>query len=222
MFAGKLEKVFVYTIFAAVLCIPITVWLVSVGNPIEYLAHALPPGQALYVSAKLTGLLALCTFWIQCMLGLARRAPVLGSIPPASPLLHRCLGSLTLLLAMAHVALFFAAASLRAGSPAWNLFWPNFTQGYFNAFVSVGLIAMWCLLLGVFAGWRASKGDRGWRRVHMIWFGAFALVFLHAYTIGSESRFGVMRYVLLFVGTSLVAVAISRLRARASNRTGRV
>lgn len=213
MFAGKLRRFLGYAAFTGVLATPIAAWLISVGNPLEYFAYDLPPGQALYIGAKIAGLLAFFMLWIQCILGLVRRAPVLNGFPPIEPQLHRFLGLVTLLLALIHVGCFFGAASLRAGSPAWSLFWPNFSHGYFNAFVSVGLIALWCLLLGIFAGWRTSRGDRRWRGIHMAWSVVFVLVFLHTYTIGSESRFGAMRYVLLFMGASLLLVALSRLMA---------
>lgn len=218
MSAGKLKKVLVCMVFAAVLLAPVVVWLVSVGNPLDYLDHTLPPGQALYVTSKFAALLALSCFWAQCLLALARRTPVLNGIPPAPLKLHRRLGCATLVLVLAHVGLFFVAASLRGGAPAWSLLLPNFGQGYYNAFVSLGLLAFWCLLLVAYAGWRVSRGRQRWKLVHMLWFVVFTLVFLHAYAIGSESRFGAMRYVLLFVATSLVAASWSRLRVAMKGR----
>lgn len=212
MFARMLKKVVVYLILVAVILAPTAVWSISVGNPLDYVAYTLPPGQSLYVVAKFAGLLALSAFWVQCLLGLARRTPVLRGIPPVSMRFHRWLGYATLILVLAHVGLFFVAASMRAGTPAWNLLWPNFGHGYYNACVSLGLIALWCLLLAAYAGWRTSRGQQGWKMVHMLWFVVFALVFLHAYAIGSESRVGAMRYVLLFMTTGLVATSWSRLR----------
>lgn len=220
MFAGTLTRFLVYTTFAVVLAVPVLVWLISVGNPLEYFTSPLPPGQALYIGAKIAGLLAFCMLWVQCVLGLARRAPVLNGFPPIKLQLHRRLGLVTLLLVLIHVGLFFGAASLRAGTPAWSLLWPNFTHGYFNAFVSVGLVAFWCLLLGAYAGWRTSRGDLKWRSIHMVWFITFTLVFLHAYAIGSESRFGAMRYVVMFMGASLLAAVFSRAMASQSSVPG--
>lgn len=218
MSAGMLRRIVVCLILVAVLVAPVVVWSISVGNPLDYVVHTLPPGQALYVVAKFAGLLALSAFWVQCLLALARRTPALRGIPPVSLKFHRRLGSATLVLVLAHVGLFFVAASMRAGAPAWNLLWPSFGHGYYNAFVSLGLIALWCLLLAAYAGWQVSKGKSGWKMVHMLWFVVFSLVFLHAYAIGSESRFGAMRYVLLFVATSLIAASWSRWVARKSQR----
>lgn len=218
MRAGMLRKVIVYGTFAAVLSAPLIVWLVSVKNPVAYLVSDVPPGQALYIVSKLAGLFALCTFWGQCILALASRTPVLREFPSVRLRTHKRIGLLTLALVLTHVALFVVAASLRAGAPAWNLLWPNFSHGYYSSFVSLGLIAVWLLLLGIYGGWRLSKGDRAWKKVHMVWFGVFLLVFLHAYMIGSESRYGAMRYVLLFIATSLIAATLSRVRARLRNR----
>lgn len=214
MSAGMLKKRIVHTMFVAVLAAPLIVWLVSVENPVAYFTREVPPGQSLYIISKLAGLVALCTLWVQCMLALAGRSLVLREFPTIRPGTHKRLGLFTLALVFMHVALFFIAASMRGGAPAWNLLWPNFSHGYFTAMVSLGLIALWLLLLGVYAGWRTAKGHRAWKKVHMVWFGVFLLVFTHAYTIGSESRYGAMRYVLLFIATSLVAATWSRLRAR--------
>lgn len=213
MRAGMLKRLIVYSTFAAVLCAPLIVWLISVKNPVAYFTNDVPPGQAVYVVSKLAGLLALSTFWGQCMLALAGRAPVLREFPTVRLGTHKVLGFLTIALVLTHVLLFFGAASLRGGAPAWNLLWPNFSHGYYSSMVSLGLIALWLLLLGVYAGWRTAKGDRAWKKVHMVWFGVFLLIFTHAYAIGSESRYGAMRYVLLFIATSLVAATWSRLRA---------
>jgi len=215
MRAGMLKRLIAYLTIAAVLFAPLIVWLISVKNPVAYLIKDVPPGQALYIVSKLAGLFALCAFWGQCILALAARAPVLREFPTVRQHQHKVIGLLTLVLVLTHISLFFVAASLRGGAPAWTLLWPNFSHGYYNAMVSLGLIAVWLLLLGVYAGWRTARGSRAWKKVHMIWFAVFLLVFIHAYAIGSESRYGAMRYVLLFIATSLVAATLSRIGIRA-------
>jgi len=210
MRARKLSGMATWSAFTAVLSAPVIVWLVSVGDPSAYLAHDLPPGQALYIFSKLSGLLALFFLWGQCLLALAHRAPILRELPAVGITTHRRLGLLTFTTALTHVVLFVLAASLRAGSPAWNLLIPNFTHGYYNSFVSLGVIAIWLLLLGVWAGWRTSRGHAAWKKVHRTWPIVFGLVLLHALAIGSESRYGAMRYVLLLVVTSFCAAGLSR------------
>lgn len=217
-----LRNLLVYTVFATILCAPVAVWLLSINDPLAYLSHFLPPGQLLYVAAKLLGLLALSMFWVQCVLGLARHAPVLKGFPTASARVHRYLGLIVVLLVLTHVSMLVIAASMRTGTPAWNLLWPNFSHGYHRSFVSLGLIGVWLLLFGVYAGWKTSRGQRHWKKAHMLWFVVFALAFLHAYAIGSESRYGAMRYVLLFMVTSLVAAAASRLIKAWKGRSAQV
>lgn len=211
MSAGMLKKLFIYMVFAAILGTPAIVWFSSVNSPLAYLSHSLPPGQLLYVAAKLLGLLALSTFWVQCLLGLARHAPALKGFPTVGGRVHRYLGLVVVLLVFAHVSMFVIAASMRAGAPAWNLLWPDFSHGYYGSFVSLGLIGVWLLLFVAYAGWKTSRGQRRWKKAHMLWFVVFAFAFLHAYAIGSESRYGAMRYVLLFMATSLVAASASRM-----------
>lgn len=196
-----------------VLGAPITVWWISVGSPVAYLTHDLPPGQSLYIFSKLAGLIAFCLFWLQCLFALAHRAPVLNGFPLTGAATHRLLGLTTFGFALLHFGLFFAAASLRAGAPAWDLFVPKFTHGYYSLHVSLGLIGLWILVVGIYAGWRTSRGRTAWRKIHMVWPAVFILVFWHAFAIGSESRYGAMRYVWLFIATSLVAATLSRLHA---------
>ncbi|MEX2963695.1 hypothetical protein [Microbulbifer sp. TYP-18] len=198
---------------------PIAVWHLSAGNPVLYFTRELPPGQLPYLFSKLTGLLAFSCFWVQCLLALAKGAPVLrNSMPSLTTKGHIRLGLSTLGLVLAHLGLFFTAVSLRTGAPAWGLLLPQFSQGYYQLHVSLGLVGLWLLLLAIFAGWQTYRGKRGWRKVHMAWFAVFALVFWHAFAIGSESRYGAMRYVFLLMVTSLTAIALSRwsfaLRAR--------
>lgn len=210
MRAGMLGKVLASSVYALILCAPVVIWLVSVRDPVAYFTHSLPPGQLLFVLSKLAALFTFCFFWMQCMLGLAPRTPLLCGFPTLSLQTHRRLGLATAGLALTHVVLFLTAASYRTGAPAWNLLLPNFTHGYYNALVSLGLIALWLLALGVLAGWRVSRGKRSWRAMHMVWPVVFALVFVHAFAIGSESRYGAMRYLCLFMAVSLSTAALSR------------
>ncbi|WP_250465074.1 hypothetical protein [Microbulbifer litoralis] len=191
---------------------PLAIWYLATGNPIQYFTQEVPPGQLPYIFSKLAGLLAFSCFWLQCLLALARRAPVLqNNIPPLSTRAHIRLGLTTVGLITAHLGLFFAAVTLRTGKPAWGLLLPHFNGGFYQLHVGLGLIGLWLLLLAVFAGWQVHRGKQAWKKVHMAWFAVFALVFWHAFTIGSESRYGIMRYVFLLMSTSLAAVVLSRL-----------
>ena len=107
-------------------CAPLIAWMASVNGAMSYFRlNGLPPGQQLYLVAKLSGLFAFFLFWLQCMLALARYAPMLPDFPVSDFRLHRRLGGATALLMLAHVALFIVAASLRTGHAAWDLLVPN-------------------------------------------------------------------------------------------------
>lgn len=212
MRARMLGKVTAVSMCALALGTPLAIWLVSVRDPAAYLTHSLPPGQLLFVFSKLAALLAICMFWTQGLLGLAPRTPLLrGLLPMISTKLHQRLGLVTAALVLVHVILFITATSYRTGAPAWNLLLPNFTHGYYNALMTFGVIAFWLLALGVFAGWQTARGRRTWRPLHMVWSMVFALGFLHAFAIGSESRYGVMRYLFVFMAVSLFTAVMLRL-----------
>lgn len=194
-------------------CTPLIAWMASVNDPMSYLRlNGLPPGQQLYLVAKLSGLFAFFLFWLQCMLALACYAPMFPDFPVSDFRLHRRLGAATALLILAHVALFIVAASLRTGHASWDLLLPNFTHGYYKLNIGLGAIAFWIACLTIFAGWRVAQGQRRWKAVHLLWPFVFGLAFLHAFAIGTESRYGAMRYLVIFIVISLSVAAVVRWR----------
>lgn len=195
------------------LCLPVVAWGLSVRDPSAYFTYVLPPGQRLFVFGKLAALLAITLYWMQAVLALANRIPWAHGRPLIGANGHRRLGLATFAMVSLHVGLFVTAAVLRAGPSGWAFLLPNFTHGYYAAMVSVGLIAFWLLILGVFAGWRVTRGATVWRKVHALWPVVFALGFIHAFAIGSESRFGFMRYLFLFIALSLLASGLLRVRS---------
>jgi DMSO/TMAO reductase YedYZ heme-binding membrane subunit len=193
-------------------CAPLVVWVASVNAPMSYVRlNGLPPGQQLYVIAKLAGLLAFFLFWLQCLLALARYAPIVPGFPVSDLRVHRRLGSATALLILAHVVCFIIATSLRTGHASWELLLPSFAHGYYKLYVGLGAIAFWIVCPTVFAGWRVARGHRHWKAIHRLWPVVFGLTFLHAFAIGTESRFGVMRYLVIFMVVSLAIAGIHRL-----------
>ena len=201
----------VQLVLALVCCAPLIVWLATVHHPLSYVRFGgMPPGQQLYLVAKLAGLLAFCLFWTQCVLALARHAPVVPGFPSSDLRLHRRLGLATAALILVHVGCFVAATTMRTGHPAWDLLWPVFDQGFYKFNIGLGVVAFWLVSLTVFAGWRTSRGGRRWKAIHMLWPAVFGLAFWHAFTIGTESRFGVMRYLVLALVASLVVATLAR------------
>lgn len=192
-------------------CVPAIVWTASVNDPMAYVRWGgLPPGQQWYLAAKLAGLLGFCLFWAQCILALARHVAPLSKWFVVDLRWHRKLGLVTASLVLAHVVLFVVAASLRTGQPAWDLLLPDFTHGYYRSRIALGAAAFWLVCLTVFAGWRTMRGARRWKIVHLLWPVVFGLVFWHAFTIGTESRYGAMRGVMLALLAGIVIVAALR------------
>ena len=219
MSARTLRRLGGLALGALALGVPVATWLAGVGDPLDYLRHALPPGQVPYVLSKLAGLVAFALFWVQALLALARGTPVQALLPTLSARAHRNLGLSTLGAALAHGGLFFAASLLRTGGAAWKLWLPQVGHGYFALHVSFGLVALWLLVLGAYAGWRRrSSGGALWRWVHRAWAASFVLVVVHGLGIGSESRAGAMRGLSLLIVVSLGAVALLRLQAALTPR----
>lgn len=201
-----------YALLAALACLPVAIWWMSVQRPMAYLRMAgLPPGQALFVLAKLAGLLAVVALWVQAMLALAGRVPLLRVLPASTLRQHQWLGAVTALLVLAHVVLFIVATTLRKQAFAIDLLWPNLDHGYYFFNVSLGAFAFWLLVLTVFAGWRTARGDRRWRVVHLLWPVLIGLVFFHALAIGSESRFGAMRGVMVVLAITVGLAGVARM-----------
>lgn len=206
----------VVRIVLALVCFaPLIVWVATVQHPVSYIRFGgMPPGQQLYLIAKLAGLLAFCLFWTQCLLALARHAPMLPGFPVSDLKLHRKLGFTTAALILAHVGCFVAATQLRTGHQALDLLLPVFDQGFYKFNVSLGVVAFWVSCATVFAGWRAARGSRRWKVIHLLWPVVFGLAFWHAFTIGTESRFGAMRYLVLALVASLVVATMVRVFRR--------
>lgn len=204
-----LKSVLVPVVCAATLLIPVLVWLISTHGPVAYFVHEVPPGQRFYIVSKLFGLLALALFWFQCMAALARFAPAVRGFLSLSRRQHAWIGATTLVLVVVHIALFITASTLRTGHLALPLLVPKFDAGFYSAFVSLGAVAFWILLAVIAAGILRSRGREIWRWVHRASLLVFAIGFVHGITIGTETRFGLMKYVYAFIALSLATAVAS-------------
>jgi DMSO/TMAO reductase YedYZ heme-binding membrane subunit len=210
------QRVRLFTAFAAGACVltlaaPFAAWLVATGDPLVYFSHSAPAGQAPYVFSKLFGLLTIVLMWLQAMSALAKDSPALRGFMRLKGSHHALLGAAVLASAVSHVALFIVASTLRTQHIAFDLLLPTSAHGFYRTFIGVGAVAFWLLLFVVFAGWRRYRGHARWRWVHRLAFVVFGLAFLHGITVGSETRFGLMKYVYAFMGLSLTAALLSRL-----------
>lgn len=207
-----------YGLIAVALLAPVTAWWWSVGDPSIYFTHKLPAGQGLYAFAKLAGLTGFALLLVQALLGMAPRVPLFRTMPVVSRSGHIWLGSSTAILIMTHVGLFVAGSSLRKKAAAWDLLLPNLDHGYYFQMISLGAVALYLLVIALFAGWRLHRGQRGWKAAHLLWPAVFVLALVHSVTIGSESRYGALVYVFFFMGSSLALIALARMVAWHKNR----
>lgn len=207
-----------YGLIAVVLAAPVAAWWWSVGDPSVYFTHDLPAGQGLYAFAKLAGLLGFALLWVQALLGMAPRVPLFRALPVVSRSAHIWLGTSAAILIAAHVGLFVAGSSLRKKAVAWDLLLPNLDHGYYFQMITLGAVALYLLVIALFAGWRLRRGQRRWKAAHMLWPAVFVLALVHSVTIGSESRYGALVYVFFFMGSSLALIALARVAAWLRNR----
>lgn len=173
----------------------LAVWLASVGNPLEYVAQAAPPGQVWYVAAKLAGLAAGMLLAVQILLMLAGRGWTLRE--------HRFLGVIAFGLVLLHVGCFVTAASLRTGTPALDLLVPSLADGPYERGLALGALALWLLLAAVLAG--AARRWKAAGLVHKAGMVGFALALLHASIVGSEQ--GLVSVLVLAAVVMAVALA---------------
>ena len=59
-------------ILTTVMVLPLFTWLASIGSPMTYFHYDLPPGQIMYILAKLAGLYAFAMLWLQIMFALLK------------------------------------------------------------------------------------------------------------------------------------------------------
>lgn len=206
---SALRRIFAPAVCVATFAMAVIVWLDSTGSPAVYLVAEVPPGQTLYVFSKLCALLAIVMLWFQAMAALARVSPMLGGFPALERRGHVWLGMITWGLVLSHLSLFIAASTLRTGHAAFDLLLPTFEHGYYRMMVGLGAIAAWLLVLAILGGWRRLGGSRLAKWLHRIVWAAVSLGFVHGMTVGSETRFGLMKYVYAFMGLSLGTAFVS-------------
>lgn len=196
---------------ATLLCIPAVTWLSVTGNPLGDLYNELPPGQLLYRFSKLAGLYAVMLLWMQVMYGLLKTLPrVQGILPIWSVSLHRGLGLSVLVLALLHFGLFVIAVSLRKQAVAWNLFLPDFSQGFYTSVVSVGWCALLVLLIVAIVGLLRNKLSGPWLKLHRLALLVLWAGMVHGLLIGTDTSTGLWKGVLMFCVATSAAACIGR------------
>ena len=172
---------FIITIF-----VPGMIWSQQTGELGLYFSNAVPKGQLLYVISKLTGLYAFFFLMVQLLLSISCRYQLIQLSWMGR--LHKITGSVIVLMALAHLLLFFSAVSLRQDHPAWGLFFPNL-KDFYHTHLTFGLIGLWLILaVGISGIIRRIRKSPYAQMIHRAYFISVGLIYLHVLAIGTESQ----------------------------------
>lgn len=164
--------------------------------------YAIPPRQILYLLSKASGLCAFVLLVWQICLSLLAKLRLLEGRLSVGKRFHISMGASIVVLTLLHAGTFVAAASVRSGHLALHILIPNI-NGYYQIALSLGVFALLALIAGVYFG-SAKKLKRSNHYGHYLVFLTVALVYVHAYLIGSEIQSGLYR---LFYWSSLLLVS---------------
>jgi len=193
----------------AMVVVPALMWLQSTGDITIYFEYETPPGQVYYVLSKLTGMYAIFLLWLQVILALYRRTPVGEKLPFWSIKIHRNLGVIAFSALILHAGLFVIAVSIRKAHFAYGLLLPNFSHGFYNVAVSLGVLAMYGLIIVVIAGYFRRRGVQKAKWFHRVSIITLILTLIHCLLIGTETRYYLMIAVYAFMIGTLTAALYS-------------
>ena len=193
---------------AGLLLLPLIIWLKAEGNPLEYLFHQVPSGQAFYIFSKLIGLYAFFLVWFHIIWVLLKETPFRSILPYWKPSYHQLMGVSLMLIIILHALLFLIAVSLRNGMLAYSLFIPDFSD-YYHSLLGLGVIALWLLPFIIYSGLKLKKTQKK-RTLHRGAFLFYLLIFLHGIGIGSETKNGLLFWVYLLMGSSVFLILLYR------------
>lgn len=203
---------------AALLAIPVGVWLIGLGEPLAYLSHRVPTGQILYLFSKLFALYALAFMTAQVLIGVGGRDSRYFHLHPLT-------GALSAVFVLLHLSTFLIAATLRSKHSALETLIPVFDKGFFKLSVSIGVIAAYLLIAVVISGLLLARKWSGIRYIHYFAYAVVALGFIHSFFIGTETRQPVIiGYYAMLLAAVLMAIirrfaSSSNLKSLASSRS---
>jgi hypothetical protein len=195
--SGPVTSMLLYASLLVVMSLPAIIWHQQTGDISLYFTDAIPAGQLPYVLSKLAGMYALLFIALQIIMSLAARLKLmqLGCLHMSHPIL----GTLVVLLGVAHALLFFTAVSLREGDPVWGLLFPDF-RDFYHTHLSMGLFGLWILIAVMISGVaRHINRSHFAKMLHRGYWVSIVLVYIHALAIGTESqsRAGLALYSIL-------------------------
>lgn len=192
----------VITLIMAV--IPAIMWMQSTGDLSVYIDYETPPGQVYYILSKLMGMYGIFLLWLQVIFTLVKRSSIGEKMPYWSITFHRNLGIITFSCLLVHAALFMTAVSIRKGHFAFGALIPKFDHGFYTSAVSLGVLALYGLVLVVIAGFVRKRGIQKAKWLHRVSVVALILTLIHCLLIGTETRYFTMLAVYAFMITTLI------------------
>lgn len=167
-----------------------------------------PPGQTLYVLSKAAAIFVYLLMWWQIMLGVTK------SINTKH---HTILGISVLVLILSHIILFISAVSIRQGALSLGMLLPDFTTGYYASGISLGVLALFLILVASVSGVLRKKVPKHWKIGHNLVYITFTLATLHGLMIGSDVNSGMFSYIIYGAIFSLISVFIFQKVIKATN-----
>ena len=175
-----------------------------------------PLGQPYYLLSKYIGLVAIILFWFQLFVAQLVKLSIVRSEMAPGRRFHMLLGTLVVSAIVLHGSLFISAVSLRADHLALHLLIPRLTSGYYELGLSLGVIAMFTVLVAVYFGYR--KFNEAFRRIaHRLVYAVFFLGITHALMIGSEANSGIVELLFWLMGISIMG--LMSIRAMKAHRS---
>jgi hypothetical protein len=197
----------IFCILLLLLIVPVWQWGAEIVQPRNLFTYQLPPGQWYYLLSKLLAQYAYAFLTAQVILGSS--LVVFGNRTWLTVKLHRGIGICVLIAVFLHVGFFAYAVWLRSDHFPTALFTLRFDQGYYNFFISIGVIAAGLLIVAaVLGGARTSIPgflfNYGHRIVWPAWLGAV----WHSFAIGTETKGGVIWSLFYVLGVLLVSLLV--------------
>lgn len=198
-----------WPLFIALLAIPPVYLIISNQGVSDILRSSAPEGQLSYLGSRLIGLYA---FIILCWQAMGALRDKIKSAQPTTRHIkrHILMGSSMVVLILLHSGLFINAVSVRSGHLSLHLLIPDFTNGYYNTAVSLGVLALVFTLIAVTAGLLRKRIKTQWKIGHALMFIVLVLVFFHAWMIGTDVQSPKLLPLFLLAAGCVLVLAVWR------------
>lgn len=182
-----MKKLTLWLAVAVILLIPAIQWSGNVFITDHLVSYRLPPGQWFYLLSKLTAQYAFLFLTVQLVFGLVLAVRP-NALPWLTTKLHRTIGLTVLGTILLHAGLFVSAVGVRSGHFPATLLTINLDQGFYNLYVSFGLIAAGLLVIVALLGiLRRFLSLILFRSAHRLAWLVWVFGFAHSYAIGTET-----------------------------------